>query len=351
MYFSCTNARVSMFVAVSTATIALMTEPALGDVDCAADVNGDLSVDGADLLAVVTAWGPCSDECTADISPWSAGDGEVGADDLIAVVVGWGQCAAPPTSPPPDDKADEVLRGRVLWCEDFETANYDRWTGEYYIPSGCESNGFSLEKSRTGTRSHKSRVLCATADSHRGEGGLRFQGNNLVPHYAIPSTGGINAPHGVVVTLWNWVDAPGPFDATRWLSFLTVTDDCSNDWNGVVTLSLDDPSMLLRPAHVSSITYKPNAPAFELRRWNRITVYINYHSEEMHVWQNGRKVCMATFERAGTRMCQWHFGLYASGPNANITLYEDDYRIVRLKEPLTNFNREPRFRSMASACD
>jgi hypothetical protein len=50
-------------------------------------------------------------------------------------------------------------------------------------------------------------------------------------------------------------------------------------------------------------------------------------------------------------MCQWHFGLYASGPNANITLYEDDYRIVRLKEPLTNFNREPRFRSMASACD
>ncbi len=59
---------------------------------------------------------------------------------------------------------------------------------------------------------------------------------------------------------------------------------------------------------------------------------------------------MATFSRAGTRMCQWHFGLYASGPNSNITLYEDDYRIVKLKDPLTNLTREPRFAAALATC-
>ncbi len=269
-------ATLSMIVA------AIAAFPASADTDCHADINGDLSVDSADLLDVIAGWGPCADECTADIAP-AEGDGQVNVDDLVAVVCGWGQCASPEP-----DKTGAVLRGRLLWCENFETSNYDRWTGAYYIPTGCETNGFTSDKAHSGSLSHRSRVLCATADSHRGEGGLRFQGNNLVPHYAIPSPGGINAPYGVVVTLWNWVDAPAPFDATRWLSFMTVTDDCSNDWNGVVTLSLDDPSMLLRPAHVSSTTYSVNAPAFQLRRWNRITVYINYHTEEMHVWQNGR---------------------------------------------------------------
>jgi hypothetical protein len=108
--------------------------------------------------------------------------------------------------------------------------------------------------------------------------------------------------------------------------------------------------MMLRPAHVDSITYSPNAPAFELRRWNRVTVYINYHTEQMHVWQNGRKVCVATFTRAGTRMCQWHFGLYASGPNSNVTLFEDDYRLVRLRDPLTNFTKEPKFGASLANC-
>jgi hypothetical protein len=70
----------------------------------------------------------------------------------------------------------------------------------------------------------------------------------------------------------------------------------------------------------------------------------------MHVWQNGRKICSATFSRPVTTMCQWHFGLYASGPNDNISLYEEDLSIVKLNQPLTNFTTEPWFNA-ALPCD
>jgi hypothetical protein len=49
-------------------------------------------------------------------------------------------------------------------------------------------------------------------------------------------------------------------------------------------------------------------------------------------------------------MCQWHFGLYASGPNDDITLYEDDLSIVKLLAPLTNFTNEPWFSSSDLPC-
>ena len=131
---------------------------------------------------------------------------------------------------------------------------------------------------------------------------------------------------------------------------MTVTDDCSNNWSNVITLNLDDPSMRLKPVHVANVAYAPGAPAFPLNQWVRTTVYLNYYTEQMHVWQNGQKVCSATFARGGTDMCQWHFGLYASGPNDNVVLHEDDLSIVKLLAPLTDFAAEPRFPGLASTC-
>jgi hypothetical protein len=55
---------------------------------------GDGMVDVDDLLAVINAWGPCSQFslCSADVAPGPSGNNMVDVDDLIAVINGWGPC-------------------------------------------------------------------------------------------------------------------------------------------------------------------------------------------------------------------------------------------------------------------
>ena len=55
---------------------------------CPADLDCSGEVDFADLLALLFAWGVCTD-CPEDID----GDGEVDLQDLLALLFGWGPCA------------------------------------------------------------------------------------------------------------------------------------------------------------------------------------------------------------------------------------------------------------------
>ena len=57
------------------------------DSGCPQDVDGSGQVGIADLLAVLSAWGPCAD-CPEDIND----DGTVGISDLLAVLSAWGPC-------------------------------------------------------------------------------------------------------------------------------------------------------------------------------------------------------------------------------------------------------------------
>ena len=54
---------------------------------CPADIDGSGAVGVDDLLALISAWGPCSG-CDADID----GSGAVGVDDLLALISAWGPC-------------------------------------------------------------------------------------------------------------------------------------------------------------------------------------------------------------------------------------------------------------------
>ena len=54
---------------------------------CPGDVDGDSMVDVTDLLAVISAWGPCSG-CDADVD----GSGTVDVTDLLAIISAWGPC-------------------------------------------------------------------------------------------------------------------------------------------------------------------------------------------------------------------------------------------------------------------
>ena len=60
----------------------------LGSTPCPADLTGDGVVNGADLAALLGAWGPCSGSCPADLT----GDGVVNGADLAALLGAWGNC-------------------------------------------------------------------------------------------------------------------------------------------------------------------------------------------------------------------------------------------------------------------
>lgn len=55
--------------------------------ECMADLNGDCSVSGEDLVQVLAAWGRCSD-CAPDFNH----DGVVDGNDLAVVLGQWGSC-------------------------------------------------------------------------------------------------------------------------------------------------------------------------------------------------------------------------------------------------------------------
>jgi len=58
-----------------------------GNVACEGDTDGSGTVDVIDLLAVISAWGPCSG-CNEDID----GNDAVDVLDLLAVISAWGEC-------------------------------------------------------------------------------------------------------------------------------------------------------------------------------------------------------------------------------------------------------------------
>jgi hypothetical protein len=56
---------------------------------CNADTNLDFTVNVNDLLAVISAWGACTNPpCAADID----GNGSINVNDLLAVITTWGNC-------------------------------------------------------------------------------------------------------------------------------------------------------------------------------------------------------------------------------------------------------------------
>jgi hypothetical protein len=56
--------------------------------DCPADLNGDGVVDGADLLILLSEWGPCTGDCDADLN----NDDVVDGADLLILLSAWGEC-------------------------------------------------------------------------------------------------------------------------------------------------------------------------------------------------------------------------------------------------------------------
>lgn len=177
---------------------------------------------------------------------------------------------------------------------------------------------------------------------HRGYGGLQFSGATVLPAYTNAGSG-LDAPNGIVVTFWSWLEG-ATFGGGRWMSLFTINPTCDYA-DRVITLGLDNEDGIVRAAHYwpeGAMEIDPGAVAMPRAQWVRTTVYVNLAAGVMHVWQNGRSIEHVTgIARSTPLMCQWHWGLYASGDTTDVVLYEDDLSVWRLDEPLIEMSREP----------
>lgn len=266
---------------------------------------------------------------------------------MIAASIASACVPAPPVCAQPAASVElECVRARRLWSEDFESGDYARWTsGTYGADWGpesarCRENGITREEARSGSSSHRSAITCQShTDVHRGYGGVQLEGERVLPSYTNEGLG-LDAPYGAVTTFWARLQVPYEFGNGRWVSLWTVDTDCA--WSEeVVTVGLDAPRRRLTPAHVSQIRFDAHAPRFPLGRWVRITIYVNAHRGELYVWQDGALVAGASFARPSTDLCQWHWGLYASGDNDSLELYEDDLSLWILEQEWPDCALEP----------
>lgn len=246
----------------------------------------------------------------------------------------------------------------LLWSEDWESGDYRNWTSETYNREwgdDCQDTAITMDNPHGGSYSSRSEITCSyPQDSvHRGYGGLQFAGDEVVPAYT--NTGvGLDAPFGVVNTFWLYLDSPTVFEGGRWLGLFTVNSACDYS-DRVLTLGLEDPSNRVAAAHYQAgaggeRTFEPGIPGMPRDQWVRLSVYVNYHDNEMHVWQDGASISHVTFDRAATTLCQWHWGLYASSDNDDVVLYEDDNSIWKLNERWSDFSTEPYFGHAVTAC-
>ena len=91
--------RASRTSLVPALAIALLLPQAAIAFTCDADLDGDGQVGTADLLELLSQWGPCED-CSGDLDE----DGVVDTADLLALLADWGPCTF--DYPPPYDNPE-----------------------------------------------------------------------------------------------------------------------------------------------------------------------------------------------------------------------------------------------------
>ncbi len=299
-----------------------------------------------------TAGGAAPADTGDDTEPDTGNDGDGDGDDTGNDS---GNDSGNADTPPSDGSC---VAATLLWFEDFEGGGYENFTGNTYGEDwgdACQSTARSMDRAVSGSWSQRSEVVCPySGGSHRGYGGVQFDGDTALPRFT-NSGAGTDAPFGLVNTFWMYLETDTVFQGGRWFSPLTVSGSC--DWSDrVLTLGIESPDGRIAAAHYNANgggerTFEPNAPALPRDQWVRITLYVNYHDNVMHVWQDGQSQSHVTFDRQLTTICHWHWGLYASGDNDDIVLYEDDNAIWKLDEAWTDFGTEPYLGEAMPVCD
>ena len=141
-----------------------------------------------------------------------------------------------------------------------------------------------------------------------------------------------------------WLDAD--YDAMSPSDWISIGTWANNTAWIVHTLSVRDRK--LRTAHTDPFEGEYIGPLprpdFPLRRWVRITVYIEYNGATgfTQIWQDGVPMLRGSWtQTAGTQLLRAHWGLYANPAVDYALLYNDDNKIWTLDAPLSDLVREP----------
>ncbi|RIL06853.1 MAG: hypothetical protein DCC71_05135 [Proteobacteria bacterium] len=255
-------------------------------------------------------------------------------------LLGWLACAGAAAAAP---------QHTLAWFSGFESGfpggEWFPWDNGSFSPNGAMLPGrvsawtivpsSSGEPVFSGDHAYRGWIVAPAGSSHRAYPGISSDDpNNIDEPIASP----------LVNSFMVWLDAD--FDAmspSDWVHLGTWGNNV--DWI-VHTMSVRDGK--LEMAHLSPfageyIGPQPR-PDFPLRRWVRITVYIEYNGSVgfVQAWQDGVPMLRGAWtQRPGTALLRAHWGMYANGAVSEAVQYNDDIAIWTLDEPLTDLVSEP----------
>ncbi|MFM7382256.1 MAG: hypothetical protein ACKO1W_04260 [Microcystaceae cyanobacterium] len=155
-------------------------------------------------------------------------------------------------------------------------------------------------------------------------------------------------PQPIVNRFYLWLDwNPAEITKTDWLSFLTVGNN--PNWN-VVTFSQKGPNGTLEMAHAPWTA--PERVAVPEQQWVRFTTYMDFQSNVIHVWMDGKHIFSMTAggnlnyqEGVSTNQTPYlrraHWGLYANAGFTGATVYNDAIQLWTVDEAITDPSQEP----------
>lgn len=228
-----------------------------------------------------------------------------------------------------------------LFFDDFESGNFDAWT-DYDTTGNCQTSGIDSGESVSGNLAFQANVTCANGNGdHENYSALQFNGDVVRSTYS-NSGAGIDAPYGIVIEFW--ARATFGFDTSdgEWLAFLVLSGAC--DWSDTVfSVGTGNATSYLAISHVDSEDANPfsGAETFKQDTWTKITAYVNYHTGNFIVWQDGAPVTQASFVRPGTTLCHVRIGAYVSGDTNQARVLVDDPTIWKLEADLGSPDAAP----------
>jgi hypothetical protein len=241
-------------------------------------------------------------------------------------------------------------RHELVWSSGFENGfpggEWNPYDNGSFSPTGTMpagrvsawtiTNGVNGDPIYKGSHAYRGWITAPAGDNHRAYPGIHADDDRNIP-YPIQSP--------FVNTFWVWLDANyAGMASNEWISLGTWANNTA--WV-VHTLSVRDRKLRLahtEPFEGEYIGPLPR-PDFPLRRWVRLTVYVEYDGGNSftQVWQDGVPMLRADYTppTSGTSLLRAHWGLYAHPGVDFARLYNDENKIWELSEPLTDFAAEP----------
>lgn len=236
---------------------------------------------------------------------------------------------------------NSCLPSSQLFFDDFESGDFEAWTS-YDTTGSCQTSGIASGDAVSGSEAFQGSITCSSSSGdHENYGALQFSGDAVRTSFSSSGTG-IDAPHGIVIDFWARASFDFEEDDGEWLAFLVLAGAC--DWSDTVfSVGTGNATSFLAISHVDSedTSRFAGAQTFPQDTWTKVTAYVNYHTGNFIVWQDGTPITQATFERPGTTLCHVRIGAYVSGDTDDARVRIDDPTIWKLETDLGSLDTAP----------